>query len=259
MPKFPPRLSIGKTSTSIALACLIIFLALNVVAQPQNQTDWRQWTGSDVHKILYDSPWVARCCREWDTGPYSEGGPPDLGRAASIVSSLTVRQALARRIVLDKRYAKLDLAAREDVDRRIVTCLNEQFDDYIVVSFSFSFSDRSGVYPMKAFPEQIYLIASDGQKIPGQVVTDSIAMKCGATSDAALPINGARSIEILQLFGPEHELAFPRYVNGKPTIKPDDKEIRIGMDFFTKVVSYRSVGELDFNLAKLTYQGKPDF
>src|ERR1017187_8088711 len=216
-----------KTFTMLALRTLYVLVAVGATAQPWDQTDWKQWTDKDVQNVLYKSPWVAGCCREWDNGPYKQGGPADLGHSASIVSSLAVRQALVRRMVLEKRYQKLDLAARKEIDRRIAACLNQNFDDQIVLSFSISFSHHPGVYPMSAPSDRIHLLTSDGSQIVGRELNDSIAMKCGELSIDPSRTSDDRRGWTPTMYEPEHELAFPRYVNGKPTIEPDDKKIRI--------------------------------
>ena len=99
---------------------------------------------------------------------------------------------------------------------------------------------------------------ADGSKIVGSVLGDSIAMKCGALS-----VNTNRTKDDMPgwtsaLYGLEHEIAFPRYVDGRATISPDDKKIRITLDFNFPSPADRH-GEIDFSLDKLTYKDKPDF
>jgi hypothetical protein len=256
MRKVSPRVATGRTFKPKALTSLIIFLAVGIVARPQEQTDWKQWTAKDVQQVLYKSPWVALCCREWDTLPPS----PDAGYTASIVSSRAVRQALVRRMQMDKRYQTLDPVRRAEVDQRISACLNEKFDNYIVLSFSFNVVHDHPVFP-KIYPSESYLLTSDGRKVVGQVVTDPVGPKCGAPPDHVIGYPPTRPGTDLWLTGPEHELAFPRIMDGKATIAPDDKKIRVQLDFYTKSWPGHSVAEsaLDFNIGKLIYQGKPDF
>ena len=263
MRKFPPRLAIRNVFPSFALASLIVCLAVGAIAQSQDQTDWHQWTAKDVHEILFKSPWVSNCCRDWDTGPYQHdgptvGGPADLGYSASIVSSLTVRQALVRRMELDKRYETLDSTARKDVDQELANCLNQKFSNYIVLSFSFfGPSQDPAVNPAKFLLTKIHILTSDGRRITGNQVTKPVAESCGGfTRDSDLSSLG---IYGWSLYGPGHEVAFPRVVDGKPTIGPNDKTIRIDLDFYKDMWPRHSVGEIDFTIDKLIYQGKPDF
>jgi hypothetical protein len=263
MHNIPPRPTSRKTFMAIAVASLIIFLAIGVAAKSQVQTDWRQWTKTDVHKILSASPWVSSCCRTWLGG--GESIPPDTGDIAVIVSSQTVREALVRNLQLDKRYEKLDPARHQEVDQRINSCLSEKFDDYIVFSFSFLGNSPSGpTFKDKLFVSNLYVVTSDGRRIAGHLTPVSTTMTCGAfPQDPGLaslwPLWNNLSSPWWPL-GPGKEVAFPRFVDGKPTIARDDKTIRIHLDrnggSEAHPAKYVSI---DFSIDKLIYQGKPDF
>jgi hypothetical protein len=263
MRKFPPRLAVRNVFPLFALASLILCLAVGAIAQFQDQSDWHQWTAKYVHKVLTNSPWVSTCCRDWSGAPASSDGVGDatatLGYSASIVSSQMVRQALVRRLRLDRRYQTLDHLHRAEVDQRIAACLSERFDKYIVVSFGLNFAPDPKFGSVN--PNGFHLLTPDGRKIVGQVVNDSIALKCSALPSDLYQYSIVRPVSDLGLYGPHDELAFPRIVDGKPTIGPNDKRIRIDLDldFYKKSWPGHSVAEIDFNIAKLTYQGKPDF
>jgi hypothetical protein len=149
---------------------------------------------------------------------------------------------------LDKRYQKLDSAHRQDLDQRIAACVNEKFDDQIVFWFNIVFAD--GPDPGESI-DQIHLLTSDGRKIVGHVLPDSLSirLKCGSLRNEHFP--GARPYD--------NEIAFPRYVDGKPTFNPADRTIRIDLDFYRKTWPGHTVGELDFDIDELVYQGGPDY
>jgi hypothetical protein len=221
----------------IGLAGLNALLVIGAMAHPRQQSDWKQWTANEVKQVLGNSPWVSHCC-----STYLDGDVP-IEYEAAIVSSQTVRKALVRDMQLNKGYEKLDPALRQKLDQRISECLNEKYDDYIVIGFSF-------FTPALTPVNQIHLLTSDGRKIVGQPVNDSIGRKCGE-----LP-KGENWIAVMRF---DSEIAFPRYVDGKPTITPTDKLIRIELDFYKKFYHTRTGGEFDFSIDKLIYQGKPDF
>jgi hypothetical protein len=262
MDNFPPRVPTHKTFMPLALASLIIFLAIGVAARSQDRSDWRQWTTKDVHKILSGSPWVSNCCREWLAGGYSI--PPGPGDIAVIVSSQAVREALVRNVQLDNRYGKLDVMHRQDVDQRASACLNERFDEYIVFSFSFLGNSPTGpTFKDKLFVSNLYVVASDGRRIAGHSTAVSVAMTCGAfPQDLGLaslwPLWNNLSPEWWPL-GPGKEVAFPRFVDGRPTIAPDDKIIRISLYPYEGYKGPARPTDIDFSIDKLVYQGKPDF
>jgi hypothetical protein len=260
MPTKSLRLALHRICAMLVLVAITIPALASRPPSPLNQTDWKQWTAKDVHEVLYKSPWVSSCCREWDTLPPESGPSIDAGYIASIVSSLAVRQALARRTELDKHYDQLGPAARTEVDQRIANCLKQKFDNFIVVSFSFGFSNPPAEFGRSATPDHIHLLTSDGRKIAGQLVSDSIATECGTFPKDLSRTSVGEPDRRSGLYGPGHEMAFPRYVDGKPTIGPDDKRIRIEIiDFAAQVASYRVRHELDFDVDKLTYEGKPDY
>jgi hypothetical protein len=251
MPTDSLKLALYRICATLIFAALTVPLLAGGKSNPWDQTNWRQWTKTDVHRILSKSPWVSNCCR----APMMEAdrwtGPLDTGFTAKIMSSQTVREALVRQMQLDKRYEKLDPASRQQVDQRIAACLNEKFDNSIVVSFAFRFADDRHVdLPMTS---QIHLLTADGKEITGRLSADSIETKCGTLSNEIRFAHGA----------PVHnEVEFPRYfVDGRPTINPADKTIRIELDFYRKSDPGNSVAEsaLDFNIDKLLHQGKPDF
>jgi hypothetical protein len=247
---FSPHI-LPRVRAMLVLAALIFALLAARKSNPQDQTRWRQWTKDDVHRILSKSPWVSNCCRAPMMEADRRTGPLDTGFTAKIMSSQTIREALVRQMQLDTRYEKLDPARRQEVDQRIAACLNEKFDNSIVVSFAFRFADERHVnLPMTS---QIHLLTSDGKEIAGRLSTDSIETKCGEISNEIKFLHGA----------PIHnEIEFPRYyVDGRPTISPTDKTLRIELDFYRKSYPGNSVGEseLDFNIDKLVNQGKPDF
>jgi hypothetical protein len=243
--------TIHKICMMFGLAAITVFLGIATAARPHEETDWKQWTKTDVHRILSKSPWVSNCCRATMIDADHRTGPLDSGFTARIMSSQTVREALVRQMQLDNRYEKLDPVHRQEVNQRITECLNQKFENSIVVSFAFRFADDRHVdLPMTS---QIHLLTAEGKEIAGRLSTDSIETKCGEISNEVKFLHGA----------PVHnEVEFPRYfVDGGPTISPADKTIRIELDFYRKSYPGNTVAEseLDFNIEKLIYQGKPDF
>ena len=270
MHKFPPRLATRKTfvattlssriCVSLILAALTVPLLASGKSNPWDQTDWRHWSRKDVDAVLYHSPWVSTCCQL----PVGDGSPPLT--FAAIVSSLVVRQALARRMQLDKHYDTMSPTNQQQIDQQIAGCISKKFDDQIVLTTMFmpmagetpakwGSNDPNKFYGNKILREEyekalshsIYLVTSDGRNIfadPSAKTGDSIAQSCGGvTTELDTFPKG--------VYGPIHELSFPRFVNGQPTIQPSDKVIRFRLNY--------SEGQQIFTIDKLTYQGKPDF
>lgn len=249
MKRNPSLNTARKTFVRISLAGLITFLAVCAVTQSYGQAGSKKWVATDVKQTLSKLPWTSTCCFEFHD---PSAAPSTRGITASIVSAEAVRQTLAGRLRSDKRYGKLDSAHREDIDQRIASCLNQKFDNFIVFSFSHGFSDF--LDSSLTSPDQIHLLASDGTKIAGRLVPEasSVEVRCGWLPDEA-KLLGAPGGQL------RNEIVFPRSVDGKPTISPSDKIIRVVVDFHKSSGPIPSAGELDFDVDKLVYQGKPDF
>jgi hypothetical protein len=252
---YPCQVTTKKALTSILAPILTIFLAVGVSVRSQEQADWKQWTPKDVHTILTKSPWVSRCCRDWDTTAAAGEAGADPGYVAIIVSSRTVRQALVRHMQSDNRYEKVDSASRQDLDQRIDACLSEKFDDDLILSFSFL--GNPGLKQDTSYLNRIYIITSDGRKVAGRQLPVSVAMTCGAFPHES-DLNSLRiGTSEWPPLGPRKEVAFPRLVDGKPTISPTSTTIRVDSGFRGRQPA--SYSEFDFTIDKLINQGKPDF
>jgi hypothetical protein len=260
MPPKSPQLALPRICATLVLAALTVPLLASGTSNPWDQTDWHHWTAKDVHQILSNSPWASNCCEDWVGG--REPGPQGPGTPAIIVSSQTVREALVRNVQLDKRYGKLDPASRREVDQRAGACLNKKFDKYIVLSSDIPLTLQAGGTPGdKLAVSNMYIATSDGRKITGHLESESVAMVCGAfPQDSGLaslwPLWSFTSSRPL---GPGKEVAFPRIVDGKPTVRPEDKTIRIHVDIKSTQGGHPKYPDAVFTIAKLTYQGKPDF
>jgi hypothetical protein len=272
--RWPLRLALSRICAMLVLAALTMPLLASSNLNPWEQSDWQHWSRKDVDTILYNSPWVSTCCQP----PVGDGNDVN----AAIVSSQVMRQALARRMQLDKHYDTMSPTDRQQMDQKIVLCLNRKFDDQIVLTASYiwgvSEDSLSEPHPQspwspdtvsggtsltphvtlyankipndkyrKALSNSIYLVTSDGKNVfadDSEKSADSVALTCGGlTKDLDTYPKG--------LYGPVHELSFPRFVNGHPTIKPGDKVIRFRLNY--------SEGQQTFTIYKLVYQGKPDF
>jgi hypothetical protein len=276
MPRRSPQLALSRICLMLALAALTVPLVAGRDSNPWEQTDWQQWTSKDIHKILSNSPWVSTCCRDFSGAPASSDGAGDLtaspGYISVLVSSRAVREALVRNVQLDKRYEKLDPARRREVDQKADACLNKKFDNFVVFGFSFLVNSKVGgklgdkLAAISTAISNVSIATSDGRNIAGHLVPapESISMACGAFAhDSYLASLGSLWSDLPSFswpLGPGKELAFPRLVDGKPTIRPEDKTIRIHLD----VKAIRdphpaNYYNIDFTIAKLIYQGKPDF
>jgi hypothetical protein len=256
----PSRIVHGLGIITVLLSLCIVFAA-RATDQSWEQKDWKEWTARDVQTILTKSSWVSTCCREWNvaaTANVNDDPAASLGYTGTIVSSELIRQALVRSVQLDRHYQTLDAEHRENADEAIAACLNEKFDRYIIISFSFNFGPDPKFDLVNS--SEIHLLTSDGRKIVGQVVTSPISWKCGSLQSETIQRTVATPSADPGRYGSHHELAFLRVVDGTPTIGLDDKKIRVELDFSAaRSWPGHSHPEIDFSIDKLIYKGKVDF
>jgi hypothetical protein len=192
---------------------------------PWKDKDWKQWTPEECKKILTDSPWAWQIVTGYSYGP---DGNTTLGPTAIIASSLVVRQAHAR------------LNPSEN------NCLNEKFDDRVVVRFSQTdvINGRIvvGFNPSDLFDSPPDLIVS-GRKIP--------------------PLPDHRQNSAACLIGAGDDISYPRVINGKPVFKPGKNiiefqtNVKLGPNDRAYPVQYDT--KFRFNTKNMVYKGKPDF
>ena len=109
-----------RTGALLALLTAAIFLALPSAARtssPWKDKDWTKWTVDDCTRILTASPWASQIV-DPNSWTHTDAQAKWQGATAVILSSLVVRQALAR-------YREQD-----------ATCVTESFTDRIIVRFS---------------------------------------------------------------------------------------------------------------------------
>lgn len=198
----------------------VLFTVALLVAVAANATkfwqtkDWHQWTPEECHQILTDSPWTSQIILVF-AHVGTEPGP--LGPRAVIVSSLAVRQARAR-------------LAYEGFPE---SCVDEKFDDRIVIHFSED----------DLFKSPPNLIVS-GRKIP--------------------PLPGHRPNSDSCSIGGGSDISYPRVLNGQAVFKPGKNNLEIQTNNVDIERNDRNNPvELDtrfrFNTKNMMYKGKPDF
>ena len=217
--------------TFILLGILILVMSLafesSATAPPWEAKDWTQWTPKECISILSDSPWAVTFLA------YSHGadGQESMSPAtARISSSLVIRQAIMRMRGLPQDLARVPHRQQVQRDEKTGTaCLDQLFDDRIVVTISGGFIDE-----IKSGPEMI-VSRRKYSPLPSSQ-SDPIADACW---EQTLTRN-SRSVVFV----------YPRVVGGKPVIGPGDKK-------FTIVSPWKR--DFEFNVEKMVYKGKPDF
>ena len=195
-------------SLGIFVAAIFLTSSSTARSSPWKDKDWTKWTEQDCKRILTDSPWTSQIIVLFaNSGP---DGPED--SRAVVESSLVVRQALSK-------------LGPED------TCVDEKFDDRIVIHFS-----EDDLF--KTPPD---LIVS-GRKIP--------------------PLPGHRPNSAICSIGGGSDISYPRVLNGQPVFKPGKNSLEIQTHVDIPITRHNDV-EADtkfrFNTKNMIYKGKSDF
>jgi hypothetical protein len=222
-------LSFRKPGVVLGLVSLIALLAISVFAESWQDKDWTQWTSQDCYHILSVSPWAVEGAEVTDryfTSPGREGRTT-FSPNAVMVSSLVIRRGLVRQAQINQHYDKMKQQDKQQFDQMANTCLSLKLDDRIVVRASGP-ATISTVAP--------YLLVS-GRKIPTMLDPQRNAV-------SPCPFDFVTTSKT------NHDLVFPRVVDGEQVIQPGDK----------KVVIHAPWGnEFQFDPEKMIYKGKLDY
>jgi hypothetical protein len=251
--KLDSAMSFRKPGIALWLVSLIALLAISVFAESWENKDWTQWTSQDCYHILDASPWKAQLSE-------------DSSASAQIVSALVVRQALVRQAQFDQHYDKMNPIERQQFDQMANACVNLKLDDRIIVRGSSLYQyDWPAPAPEfgSSYASQVVYLAVSGGKVSAQVppVVNAISPCPFGSLDREPATNRG------------HDYVFPRMVDGKQVIQPNDKKITIGVSYpLPTTVNGRPVippknqkpgnnssDRYVFNLEKMIYKGKPDF
>lgn len=219
---------------------LLVLLAVPANAQFWEKKDWREWTKSEVEKMLNDSPW-ARKFQNVIVVHESIGGPereqtPTISYVAQLRSALPIRQAVVRQMQFQVKYDKMSDAEKQNFDQQAESYLNQDFSDRVVVHIIYD--SNVTVYRRNI---------------------DDIWRSSEATLRTHLwlvPDKGNR-VEIGKYIGPEggapeFELIFPKEVAGNRVINEDHRRFSVeipGVSFNERRIL------IEFDVRKMKYRG----
>ena len=221
-----------KNTAGWLLAALLVGGATAGAAEFWEKKKYIQWSETDVHKMLTDSPW-ARQHIEAEVhidpleAPPVPGGAPtgdsDIGLRAreqnprltyqfQIRSALPIRQALVRRAQLQQGYDRLPAEEKQTLDQQAGQFLAKEFPDQVVIHVSFEsnidFDQRElarhwQTQTTEKLRNTVYLIGAKGVKAQLQ----EFVLADGS--------------------GQAFQFTFPRTVEGQALAAPQDKELQL--------------------------------
>ena len=223
-------------TAGIVAVCALLALPPAGRSASWKTKDWTQWTLPECQAILTNSPWAETYGLNptlVDGGPGVQSIENTSAATAMISSSLVIRQASLRQLqLLEGRipFGKLEQVQKvqQGFQKQTDACLSQNFDDRILVTIIDPHPSGFKSAPELVVSGRRYLPISQGGSVPNPC-----------------PKNAAT-------IGTPYVFAYPRVVNGKPVLGPDDKK-------FTIKTPKGWERDFEFGLKSMTYKGKPDF
>lgn len=205
-----------------------------VADKPWETKDWREWTRQECRKVLEESPWTVRHLESPSAS--SNYRWYEQVFTAQFHSALPIRHALTRLKQIEKRYDKMDAKRREAFDRELDAELGGDFSNSIVVRLT---SRWTNVFK---------------DDLPARTILLS-----GNTAAFELP--GGRMVYAtkFRLSGMDAEAVFPRFINGEPVIRPEDRVVQFTLGELSKVGFTPRLDRFVFKLDDMEYFGKREF
>jgi|GEM_PF-4826664 len=204
----------------------IIGLACSLFAQgPWAKKDWKQWSKEECKKVMEDSPWAYTYKEEQAQSSQGAGGLLSTSsgtRADATIethytvqfrSALPIRQAFVRQMLIDNKFDKSEEPVKQGLLKQTQPFLDRVYDDSIVVHVIYGSNVDQYVPEMMTYWQTHFPSGT----VPQDAFLNTPSFKKIAPIKFISPRGSA----------PEFELIFPRMVDGKPVIGPNDKLVSV--------------------------------
>lgn len=235
------------TGTALRTLCLLIAVLLLAGVAVYAKDFWEtkapdEWSQRDCQKMLTDSPWAKELnlvgvnYSSLGGAASSDSQAPNIKYTIRLNSAEPVRQAVVRQIKILNKYDSLPPEKKQEFDRSTQAFLDGPPSEYVVANVSFETNNRDYLRDLlrhwqtqtkDLLQNSVYLSGSKGEKVRlAQFV----------------PVQGANQ---------EFQFVFPRSVDGKEILQPDDKALRLEFDYPTIGGLGSGKGFLEFKTDKM--------
>lgn len=201
-------------SVAVLSVCLILS-ASPVAAKEFWEKPFVNWKHEEVVKMLEDSPWSAKVVlTEQRQGRETRnvGGEMEVYHTYTVrlFSALPVRQAYVRMFQLMNKYDELSKEDKQAFDQKFAPALRD-FGDQVIVNLDFATNDRQASMEVD---RQLKQMTADQLKQGAYLISDRLGR-----------------VALLNYFPPSPDgtgakFVYPRTVDGKPLVAPEDKELK---------------------------------
>jgi hypothetical protein len=239
-------------------ALSVIFLAAISVAFAADFWESKQfdkWSQKECSKLLQDSPW-AKDFLLIDSGLQQSTQASDDGKQFQITyqmqfrSARPVRQALVRQMQIAQKYDSLGPEQKQQFDQNAKAFLDANYADAIIVYVTYEANSQTKARELD----------THWKSQTTDLLKNTVFLRNSRGEQAALAqFNAAQGSER------SFQFIFPRQVNGKPLVEPEDKYLQL--EFAYPVISipggYGTLGDgkgfLEFKPKKMVFQGNLDY
>jgi len=210
-----------------------------------------KWSQKECSKLLENSPW-AQDFILMDSGLQQSAQASDDGRQFQIKyqmqfrSALPVRQALVRQMQIAQKYDSLGPEQKQQFDKGAKAFLDANFSDAVVVYVTYETNSQAKAMELARhwqsqstdlLKNNVFLRNSRGEQVP--------------LAQFNPPQGAERSFQFI----------FPRQINGKQFMNPEDKSLQL--EFAYPVIAvpggYGTLGDgkgfMEFKPKKMVFQG----
>ena len=207
------RLRSPVTAIMAILAVVLLSVAKDFWEQP-----FTKWNNKEVVKMFEDSPWsqVQTFTKALGGKGSGMGGEKEVTWKYTIqfFSALPIREAFVRMYQLRNNYDQMSDDKRTEFDSRFKRALNLDVSNQVIVAFRYETNDPDGMREVKRYLEE----ATVDRLKQGVYL---ISARLGR-------------IDLKEYFPPAPDgtgakFIFPRVVNDKPVVLPEDKEVKFDM------------------------------
>jgi hypothetical protein len=198
-------------ATWVSLISLAVFIPL-LSAQVWTKKDYHEWSLEDCAKVLRDSPWsksrilASIAPREIGASVPGRDQEATITYQVQFLSSVSVRQALARQAELGPSFQRLSVEDQQAAREKYTKLIANPYTDQVVVRLLYGTSMDS---------LRLEMVRMFRTNIQGQWQVSTFLNTPAAHMS---PVQVDASQDGVVIF------VFPRLKDGKPVVQPGDKE-----------------------------------
>ncbi|MBN2321656.1 MAG: hypothetical protein JXR49_21435 [Acidobacteria bacterium] len=211
---------------------------------------YKEWSKKDCSKMLENSPWAEKyevTSIDVNSADFtaSDGAPPYVRYRVQLRSALPIREAMVRQTQIANNYDDLSAEQQKAIDEKTDPFLNSDYEDFVVVYITYESNLPRNVITQLVNHWQtqntdmlkfsVFLGGSKGEKVPLQQYVVS------QTAEQFI------------------QFVFPRKVNGRELLQPEDKELIL--EFPVPSVGRVGGGKafVEFKTKKMMYNDKLEY